>query len=50
MFNHIQEIGLEVNKWPEGVRCPSVVECQGGKIGVGGVGEHPHRSRRRRRG
>jgi hypothetical protein len=26
---------------------PSVVECQGGEVGVGGwEGEHPHRSRR----
>ena len=28
--------------------CPSVGECQGREMGVGGlVGEHPHRSRRR---
>lgn len=44
MFNHIQEIGLEVNKWPEGVRCPSVVECQGGKAGVW-VRKYPHSGR-----
>jgi hypothetical protein len=31
---------------PEGVRYPSVGECQGGKVGVGGwVGEHPYRGR-----
>jgi hypothetical protein len=30
----------------EGIRCPNVGECQGGKTGVGGwVGEHPHRGR-----
>lgn len=29
---------------PEGVQCPSVGECQGGKARVGEwVGEHPHR-------
>ena len=33
---------------PEGVRCPNVGECQGGKIGVGvWVGEYPHRGRGR---
>ena len=33
---------------PEGVCCPSVGECQGGKTGVGGlVGEYPYRSRGR---
>ena len=33
---------------PEGIPCPSVGECQRGKVGVGGwVGEHPHRSRGR---
>jgi hypothetical protein len=33
---------------PEGVQCPSVGECQGGNMGVGGwVREHPHRSRER---
>jgi hypothetical protein len=33
---------------PEGVRCPSLGECQGGRMGVGGrVGEHPHRGRGR---
>jgi hypothetical protein len=30
----------------EGVRCPSVGECQGRRTGVGGcVGEHLHRGR-----
>jgi hypothetical protein len=28
---------------PEGVRCPSVGKCQGRRMGVGGLGEHPHR-------
>jgi hypothetical protein len=29
-------------------QCPSVGECQGGEVGVGGwVGEHPHRNRGR---
>jgi hypothetical protein len=33
---------------PEGVQCPSVGKCQGGKTRVGGwVGEHPHRGRGR---
>jgi hypothetical protein len=32
--------------WAEGLRCPSVGECQGGRTGVGG-GEHPHRGRGR---
>jgi hypothetical protein len=33
---------------PEGVRCPSVGECQGWKVGVGGcVGEHHDKGRRR---
>jgi hypothetical protein len=32
---------------PEGVPCPSVGECQGGKTGVGRwLGHHPHRGRR----
>jgi hypothetical protein len=31
---------------PEGVQCPRVGECQGGKIGMGGwVGLYPHRGR-----
>jgi hypothetical protein len=31
---------------PEGVRCSSVGECQGGKTGVGGwLWEDPHRAR-----
>jgi hypothetical protein len=31
---------------PEGIQCPNVGECQGGKMGVGGwVGKHPHRGR-----
>jgi hypothetical protein len=33
---------------PETVQCPRVGECQGGRMGVGGlVGEHPHRGRGR---
>jgi hypothetical protein len=33
---------------PEGIQCPSVVECQGRKMGVGGwFGEHIHRDRKR---
>ena len=24
--------------WPEGVQCPSVRECQGGKVSMGGWG------------
>jgi hypothetical protein len=40
---------------PEGIRCPSVGECLGGKTGVGGwvggwVREHPHRGRVSRMG
>jgi hypothetical protein len=36
---------------PEGVRCPSVEQCKGEKIGVGGwLGKHPHRSRGRGKG
>jgi hypothetical protein len=36
---------------PVKARCPSVRECQGGEVGVGGwVGEHPHRSRGREDG
>lgn len=36
---------------PEGVQCPNVGECQGGKTGMGGwVGEHPHRGRGREDG
>jgi hypothetical protein len=31
---------------PVKAQCPSVGECQGGEVGVGGwVREHPHRSR-----
>ena len=33
---------------PEKARCPSVGECQGGKVGVGvWVGVHPFRSKDR---
>jgi hypothetical protein len=36
---------------PEGLQCYSVGECQGRKVGVGGlVGEHPHRGMGRRVG
>ena len=36
---------------PEGFRWPSVGECQGWKVGVGGwVKEHPHRGREREDG
>jgi hypothetical protein len=31
----------------EGVQCPSVGECQSGRMGVGGWGEHPHKGRER---
>ena len=32
-------------------KCPSVGECQGSEVGVGGwVREHPHRSRGRKDG
>ena len=33
---------------PEGVQCPSVMNCQGRQMGVGG--EHLHRSRGRKDG
>jgi hypothetical protein len=34
---------------PVKAQCPSVGECQGREVGVGGwVEEHPHRSRGRR--
>jgi hypothetical protein len=36
---------------PGKASCPSVGECQGGEVGVGGrVGEYPHRSREREDG
>jgi hypothetical protein len=41
---HISLRGVALG--PEGVQCPSVGECQGGKTGVGGW-EHPHRGRER---
>ena len=32
--------------WPKGVRCPSVGECQDGKLGVSGwVWEYSHRGK-----
>ena len=47
---YVTEDDLVGHQWEERslVLMPSVGECQGGEVGMGGwVGEHPHRSRDR---